>query len=94
MNYIIGKVGGSTMVRESYWDFMGRKMREERTKPLLDTSNGDLEGENMLLRIEVQQLQEQLQNSYKRIAELSATVFKKRIAELRNSKPKQLELRF
>jgi regulator of replication initiation timing len=103
------------MVREGYWDFMGRKLREEgpkttkidmegllkrditemqKTVHFLQTRVRDLtelEGENMLLRIEIQQLQGQLQNSYKRIAELSATVFKKRIAELRNSKPKQLE---
>jgi len=78
-------------MREDRTSYIVRRTREERTKPHLDTSNGDLESENMLLRIEIQQLQEQLQNSYKRIAELSATVFKKRIAELRNSKPKQLE---
>tara|TARA_Y100000296_G_scaffold47155_1_gene54050 strand:+ start:966 stop:1235 length:270 start_codon:yes stop_codon:yes gene_type:complete len=66
-------------MREDRTSYIVRRTREERTKPLLNTSNGDLQGENMLLKIEIRQLQEQLQNSYKRIA------------ELRNSERKQLE---
>ena len=68
------------MVREPYWDYMGRRLREEKMKnDFWDFSSiHDLELENQILRKNVSELQEQLQNAYVRIKDLT--------------NPKQLEL--
>ena len=68
------------MLREPYWDYMGRRLREEKMKnDFWDFSSiNDLELENQILRKNVSELQEQLQNAYVRIKDLT--------------NPKQLEL--
>ena len=68
------------MLREPYWDYMGRRLREEKMKnDFWDFSSiHDLELENQILRKNVSELQEQLQNAYVRIKDLTD--------------PKQLEL--
>ncbi len=68
------------MLREPYWDYMGRRLREEKMKNnFWDFSSiNDLELENEILRKNVSELQEQLQNAYIRIKDLT--------------NPKQLEL--
>ena len=68
------------MLREPYWDYMGRRLREEKMKnDFWDFSSiNDLELENEILRKNVSELQEQLQNAYIRIKDLT--------------NPKQLEL--
>ena len=68
------------MLREPYWDYMGRRLREEKMKNnFWDFSSiNDLELENEILRKNVSELQEQLQNAYVRIKDLTD--------------PKQLEL--
>ena len=68
------------MLREPYWDYMGRRLREEKMKnDFWDFSSiNDLELENEILRKNVSELQEQLQNAYVRIKDLT--------------NPKQLEL--
>ena len=68
------------MLREPYWDYMGRRLREEKMKNnFWDFSSiNDLELENQILRKNVSELQEQLQNAYVRIKDLT--------------NPKQLEL--
>ena len=68
------------MLREPYWDYMGRRLREEKMKnDFWDFSSiRDLELENQILRKNVSELQEQLQNAYVRIKDLT--------------NPKQLEL--
>ena len=68
------------MLREPYWDYMGRRLREEKMKnDFWDFSSiHDLELENEILRKNVSELQEQLQNAYVRIKDLTD--------------PKQLEL--
>ena len=68
------------MLREPYWDYMGRRLREEKMKnDFWDFSSiNDLELENKILRKNVSELQEQLQNAYVRIKDLT--------------NPKQLEL--
>ena len=68
------------MMREPYWDYMGRRLREEKMKnDFWDFSSiNDLELENEILRKNVSELQEQLQNAYVRIKDLTD--------------PKQLEL--
>ena len=70
------------MMREPYWDYMGRRLREEKMKNnFWDFSSiNDLELENKILRKNVSELQEQLQNAYIRIKDLT------------NPEPKQLEL--
>ena len=68
------------MLREPYWDYMGRRLREEKMKnDFWDFSSiHDLELEHQILRKNVSELQEQLQNAYVRIKDLT--------------NPKQLEL--
>ena len=68
------------MLREPYWHYMGRRLREEKMKnDFWDFSAiNDLELENQILRKNVSELQEQLQNAYVRIKDLT--------------NPKQLEL--
>ena len=71
---------GHLMEREPYWSYMGRRLREEKMKnDFWDFSSiHDLELENQILRKNVSELQEQLQNAYVRIKDLT--------------NPKQLEL--
>ncbi len=64
------------MEREPYWDYMSRRMREEKMRGY---SIHDLELENKLLRSNVKELQGCLQDAYDRIIELT------------NPEPKQLE---
>ena len=61
------------MLREPYWDYMGRRLREEKMKNnFWDFSSiNDLELENKILRKNVSELQEQLQNAYVRIKDLT-----------------------
>ena len=61
------------MEREPYWDYMGRRLREEKMKnDFWDFSSiNDLELENEILRKNVSELQEQLQNAYVRIKDLT-----------------------
>ena len=67
-------------MRAPYWDYMGRRLRAEKMKSdFWDFSSiHDLELENQILRKNVSELQEQLQNAYIRIKDLT--------------NPKQLEL--
>ena len=71
---------GHLMEREPYWSYMGRRLREEKMKSdFWDFSSiNDLELENEILRKNISELQEQLQNAYVRIKDLT--------------NPKQLEL--
>ena len=64
---------GHLMEREPYWDYMGRRLREEKMKnDFWDFSSiNDLELENKILRKNVSELQEQLQNAYVRIKDLT-----------------------
>ena len=59
------------MQRESRDNYIIRKMREERMNKSSWDSVDLLTEENRLLRNNVKELQEQLQNAYKRIKELS-----------------------
>jgi len=62
------------MSREPYWDYMGRRLREEKmtTDEFWDFSSiDDLKLENEILRKNVSELQEQLQNAYIRIKDLT-----------------------
>ena len=62
------------MEREPYWDYMGRRFREEKmtTDEFWDFSSiDDLKLENEILRKNVSELQEQLQNAYRRIKDLT-----------------------
>ena len=61
------------MLREPYWDYMGRRLREEKMKnDFWDFSSiNDLELENEILRKNISELQEQLQNAYIRIKDLT-----------------------
>ena len=65
---------GHLMEREPYWSYMGRRLREEKMKSdFWDISSiHDLELENKILRKNVSELQEQLQNAYVRIKDLTA----------------------
>ena len=71
---------GHLMEREPYWSYMGRRLGEEKMKnDFWDFSSiNDLELENEILRKNISELQEQLQNAYIRIKDLT--------------NPKQLEL--
>jgi len=71
------------MEREPYWDYMSRRLREE--EPMFNSLHLKLDdqekqkittvvGEVDILKKEVSQLQESLQNSYVRIKELKAQV--------------------
>ena len=71
------------MEREPYWDYMSRRLREE--EPMFNSLHLKLDdqekqkitavvGEVDILKREVSQLQESLQNSYVRIKELKAQV--------------------
>ena len=64
---------GHLMEREPYWSYMGRRLREEKMKnDFWDFSSiNDLELENEILRKNVSELQEQLQNAYVRIKDLT-----------------------
>ena len=86
--YIIGKVGGSTMVRESYWDFMGRKMREKKPK----TTNLNIED---LLKRDINEMQRTVHYLQIRVRDLTDNVnqLEYKVENL-GGDPKQLELRF
>jgi hypothetical protein len=64
------------MQREGYWDYMGRRLREEQVMhnslhlKLDDTEKHRIFTEVDILKKEVSQLQESLQNSYVKIKEL------------------------
>ena len=64
---------GHLMEREPYWSYMGRRLREEKMKSdFWDFSSiNDLELENEILRKNISELQEQLQNAYVRIKDLT-----------------------
>ena len=71
------------MEREPYWDYMSRRLREEEpmfNSLLLKLDDQEKQkittvvGEVDILKKEVSQLQESLQNSYVRIKELKAQV--------------------
>ena len=64
---------GHLMEREPYWSYMGRRLREEKMKnDFWDFSSiNDLELENEILRKNISELQEQLQNAYVRIKDLT-----------------------
>ena len=64
---------GHLMERAPYWSYMGRRLREEKMKNnFWDFSSiNDLELENEILRKNVSELQEQLQNAYVRIKDLT-----------------------
>ena len=64
------------MEREPYWDYMSRRLREEKMRVY---SIHDLELENKLLRNNIKELQGCLEDAYDRIIELT------------NTEPKQLE---
>ena len=64
------------MEREPYWDYMSRRLREEKMKGY---SIHDLELENKVLRKNVHELQKCLKDAYSRIKELT------------DPEPKQLE---
>ncbi len=77
------------MQRESRSNYILRKMREERieNRRFEDGDVLTLSEENAMLRNDVKELQEHLQNAYKRIVELTYTNH-----PALNVKEKQLEL--
>ena len=68
------------MQREGYWDYMGRRLKEERAMnnplhlKLNDIEKYKIFTEVDILKKEVSQLQEGLQNSFIKIKELRALV--------------------
>jgi len=68
------------MQREPYWDYMGRRLKEERAMnnplhlKLNDIEKYKIFTEVDILKKEVSQLQEGLQNSFIKIKELRALV--------------------
>ena len=86
------------MEREPYWDYMSRRLREE--EPMFNSLHLKLDdqekqkittvvGEVDILKKEVSQLQESLQNSYVRIKEL-----KTQVDYYENRSGPQLEFKF
>ena len=57
------------MNRESYWDWMGRKMREERIKK-------EVISQEDMWKKEIAEMQKTLQWCYTRIRELSDEIYK------------------
>ena len=76
------------MVREGYWDFMGRKLREEGPK----TTKIDMEG---LLKRDITEMQKTVHFLQTRVRDLTDNVIqlKQKIVDL-GGDPDQLELRF
>ena len=61
--------GAMLMNRESYWDWMGRKMREERIKK-------EVISQEDMWKKEIAEMQKTLQWCYTRIRELSDEIYK------------------
>ncbi|MDP7366033.1 MAG: hypothetical protein QGH83_02050 [Candidatus Pacebacteria bacterium] len=76
------------MVREGYWDFMGRKLREEGPK----TTKIDMEG---LLKRDITEMQKTVHFLQTRVRDLTDNVIqlKQKIVDL-GGDPDQLEMRF
>ena len=60
--------GAMLMNRESYWDWMGRKMREERIKK-------EVISQEDMWKKEIAEMQKTLQWCYTRIRELSDEIY-------------------
>jgi len=91
------------MQREPYWDYMRRRLKEEELMfnplhlKLSDTEKMSIVTESDLVRKEIFQLQEQVQNSYKKIKILNEIIDKQynEILMLKRLVPsKQLEFDF
>ena len=91
------------MQREGYWDYMGRRLREEQVMhnslhlKLDDTEKIKISAkfnEVDFLKNEVYQLQESLQGSYKRIKILNETINEQRDKIFQLEGQDQLEFKF
>jgi len=88
------------MQREPYWDYMSRRLKEEEPMfnslhlKLNDTEKLNMVTESDLMRKEITQLQEQVQNSYKKIKTLNEIINKQRDKIFRLEGQKQLEFEF
>ena len=87
------------MQREGYWDYMARRLREERP---MHNSLDDNEKRKItsafsevdILKNEVYQLQESLQNAYKKIKFLNDVIGEQRSKISQLEKQDQLEFNF
>ncbi len=88
------------MQREPYWDYMSRRLKEEEPMfnslhlKLNDTEKLNMVTESDLMRKEITQLQEQVQNGYKKIKTLNEIINKQRDKIFRLEGQKQLEFEF
>mgnify|MGYP001500694286 FL=1 len=88
------------MQREPYWDYMSRRLEEEEPMfnslhlKLNDTEKLNMVTESDLMRKEISQLQEQVQNGYKKIKNLNEIINKQRDKIFRLEGQKQLEFEF
>ena len=88
------------MQREPYWDYMSRRLKEEAPMfnslhlKLNDTEKLNMVTESDLMRKEISQLQEQVQNGYKKIKNLNEIINKQRDKIFRLEGQKQLEFEF
>jgi len=88
------------MQREPYWDYMSRRLKEEEPMfnslhlKLNDTEKLNIVTESDLMRKEISQLQEQVQNGYKKIKTLNEIINKQRDKIFRLEGQKQLEFEF
>ena len=88
------------MQREPYWDYMSRRLKEEEPMfkslhlKLNDTEKLNMVTESDLMRKEISQLQEQVQNGYKKIKTLNEIINKQRDKIIRLEGQKQLEFEF
>ena len=88
------------MQREPYWDYMSRRLKEEEPMfnslhlKLNDTEKLNMVTESDLMRKEISQLQEQVQNGYKKIKTLNEIINKQRDKIFRLEGQKQLEFEF
>ena len=88
------------MQREPYWDYMSRRLKEEEPMfnslhlKLNDTEKLNVVTESDLMRKEISQLQEQVQNGYKKIKNLNEIIYKQRDKIFRLEGQKQLEFEF
>ena len=88
------------MQREPYWDYMSRRLKEEEPMfnslhlKLNDTEKLKMVTESDLMRKEITQLQEQVQNGYKKIKNLNEIINKQRDKIFRLEGQKQLEFEF
>ena len=78
------------MIREPYWDYMGRRLRDERLTPV-----GDLVNKEDMFRREISEMQKQVHGLQMRIVKLSQQVYElKNKVSISEEDPNQMELKF